>query len=130
MVGFVHTAFNDVDTPPPWFMIFSNWRSKKSGQFPVNSFHYIALGMCYRRKNRLNIFFFQEFRQNRRRNCVRWSVIILESFPYLGKWSLLNFLLMAFVLARFNGYNTTYFENASMVEKIYLKPPFDAGNGP
>ena len=62
-------------------------------------------------------------------NCVSWSVTILEGFPYFGKWSFFNLLMTAFVLARLKGYNTTYLEKASMVDKIYLKPPFDAGNG-
>ena len=45
---------------------------------------------------------------------------------YRGEY---NLLMTAFVLARLNGYSTTYFENVSIVNRIYLKPPFDAGNG-
>ena len=63
-------------------------------------------------------------------NCVPWSVTILDGFPYFGKWSFLNLFTTALVLARLNGYKTTYLENPSMVDKMYLNPPFDAGNGP
>ena len=50
-------------------------------------------------------------------NCVPWSVIISEGFPYFGKWSFFTLFMTAFVLARLNGYNTTYLEKASIVEK-------------
>ena len=63
-------------------------------------------------------------------NCVPWSVIIFEGFPYFGKWSLNNLLITALVFARLSGYKITYFEKASIVDKINLKSPFDAGNGP
>ena len=63
-------------------------------------------------------------------NCVPWSVTILDGFPCFGKWSFVNLFMTAFVLARLNGYKTTYLEKASMVDKMYLNPPFDAGNGP
>ena len=63
-------------------------------------------------------------------NCVPWSVIIFKGFQYFGKWSLDKFLMTALVFACLNGYKTTHFEKASIVDKIYLKPSFDAGNGP
>ena len=53
-------------------------------------------------------------------NCVPWSVTILDGFPYFGKWSFFNLFMTAFVLARLSGYNTTYLEKASMVDKIYI----------
>ena len=60
-------------------------------------------------------------------NCVPWSVTILDGFQYFGKCSFFNLFMTAFVLARLSGYNTTYLEKASMVDKIYLNPPFEAG---
>ena len=54
-------------------------------------------------------------------NCVPWSVTILEGFLYFGKWYSFHLFMRDFVLARLKGYNTTYLEKASMVDKIYLK---------
>ena len=96
----------------------------------MDSLHYVACGYLIEEKTGCISFSFKNSDQIGDVNCVPWSVIILEGFPYFGKWSLDNLLITALVFAHLNGYKTTYFENASIVDRIYLKPPFDAGNGP
>ena len=130
MIGLIHAAFNNVNPAPPWSVIFSNERSENLDNSLWILSTILLCGCLIEEKTGCMSCSFKNSDQTGDVNCVPWSVTILEGFPYFWKWSFFNLLMKVFVLARLKGYNTTYLEKASIVDKIYWKPPFYAGSDP